>query len=1767
MGKTILIFVFVICTISLLAVTNTWQGDVSHTWSDGNNWSLGHEPLLSEDVVIPNVGDYPYITATTGYNTDCRSVEIQSGAMLRIGYGMLTVTYDVTVYGSIWMSSENAILDVNDDIFWKTGSSETINYGIIYVKDNWTFEDGCNVTIGTGNTVIFDYSTTSHIYCNDTNSEFGNLFINKPNIYDETNIGTSSQPLQVAGNMTIYAGNYFHTNSYDIVVEGTLDIQNSAYMYVDTGAELELISDFDLLGNLIISGDVLSHSEFELETTGDMTINSGASFISDHSGGGYQYLRGNLDNSGLFELTYNSLSIASTFTYEHLSAFRIGGALSANYSGTFGDSNEFTGNPNVSMIGTGGSGIQMHTDNALYNLTIEDDTWLNSDLNVKHNLTINNGYFNVNGHTVIISEFVDIFDELRMTNSASILQGNMINFKSGSYGNVTTGTIKPLRYLNFDSGTNAQFGSASLVSLNSVFSVELINRDENASIGNLLVDSPGGGQIGPTTTQPIHITGDMSVINNNEFYVNDKTLIVDGLLDIYNGSQMTLGINGSLINNSNFTLNGALDVGESGNALIHGEFELGSTGILTIDGGSFIGDANAGSFYFLMGTLNMSNGLFEIKYDSIDIKSGFTGNITGGIIRTGSQFKAIEANTFQPSGGVVELFSTVRGGNIKIAASNYFHDLLINDDIYLFTNANINNNLTIESGVFDLFEFGLSIANDLIINGNPRMTNSANIVDVGNDIIWNSGSDSSIGNGTFNIYGDWYFNNGTDAQLGTGNTVNFVGSGSQLIYNFDENASFGNVTVNKPDTMPVWLDNSSTHDFQIDGDLTLTNTSRLQVQSNTITVDGTLDIENGSKMYLEHTGGELINNSDFTLNGELDIDGGDVLIHGEFDLESTGILTIDGGSFVYDVGFSELPLNIKGAFHMTDGLYQAPERFGVGSSANTNISGGTIRVSSLIAETAGTFQPAGGEVELYLGGGNLQCSNGNYCHNLTISNIGILYTNLLVQNNFINSGSFQMQEYELEVYNNVYINDGYFWIHENSNILTVGNDIIWNHCANSSVIDGTINVSGDWYFNDGISYPFGTGNTVNFVGSTTQNVYCMDADAAFGSVFVFKPAGDLNIHTSSTYPMHVTGNLDAIDVHSFNLQSKELIVDGSIDIYNSEVILGSDGVLVCNSGFTVNGDLEVGTGEVQVTGTMYVDSYGTLNIDGGSFICDDTVNDTSIITGDLNFSDGLLQLNGNLTFTSGSTNNISGGTIRCGHIFNVNEGTTFAPTGGVVDLTGTSIMMIMGSGTSLYDLLITGSIYPQASQIFVTNDLTVDGTLFLNDDLVQVGNDMLINGGIRMDSALDNLSMNNIYWNSGSTDNITAGTLDVSGDWYFNDGTAAQLGTGNTVNFVGSENSTIYCDDDDACFGNLHVNKADSSIKVNLDWLSTHRVAGELTIEEGVLHLFEDVRLEIGESITVQAGGIFDSWANDDPCIVTKYNSEPYAFNVESWGTIHSSSTIFEYMDAYGVNIKPDAIIGGSSKFWDCTFQNGTANGTLLTIDNYQDMILNDLTFISITKDALFNVTKNVDNGTIQFTNTMGNFAGPDYENDPYNRIEWVGFTVPTVTTDAITDLAETTATSGGNVTTDGGSLVTARGVCWSINSNPTIADDLTVDGSGIGTFVSELTELEPNTLYYVRAYATNAVGTSYGNEISFTTTTTAPPAVPQNVTIEITSENIVLTWEAVSRNRVITYKIYSSDDPNALFATWTFVEEVSNNTWSEAIPESPKFYRVTAVE
>jgi len=145
----------------------------------------------------------------------------------------------------------------------------------------------------------------------------------------------------------------------------------------------------------------------------------------------------------------------------------------------------------------------------------------------------------------------------------------------------------------------------------------------------------------------------------------------------------------------------------------------------------------------------------------------------------------------------------------------------------------------------------------------------------------------------------------------------------------------------------------------------------------------------------------------------------------------------------------------------------------------------------------------------------------------------------------------------------------------------------------------------------------------------------------------------------------------------------------------------------------------------------------------------------------------------------------------------------------------------------------------------------------------------------------------------------------------------------------------------------------------------------------------------------------------------------------------------------------------------------------------------------------------------------------------------WSGPTYPSIITASISSITSSTATGGGNITNDGGATVISRGICWNTSTNPTILNYKVISGNGVGSFISYLSGLTAETTYYVRAFATNSVGTTYGNEVSFKTDI-APvlPSLTTNIATNITSNsatlggNITSDGNATVTERGVCYSI-----------------------------------------
>ena len=161
------------------------------------------------------------------------------------------------------------------------------------------------------------------------------------------------------------------------------------------------------------------------------------------------------------------------------------------------------------------------------------------------------------------------------------------------------------------------------------------------------------------------------------------------------------------------------------------------------------------------------------------------------------------------------------------------------------------------------------------------------------------------------------------------------------------------------------------------------------------------------------------------------------------------------------------------------------------------------------------------------------------------------------------------------------------------------------------------------------------------------------------------------------------------------------------------------------------------------------------------------------------------------------------------------------------------------------------------------------------------------------------------------------------------------------------------------------------------------------------------------------------------------------------------------------------------------------------------------------------------------------------------NVISFTTGTVPTVETLEVTDITDTTAICSGTVVAEGTSPVTERGICWSTEPNSTIEGIHANGGAGIGSFSVEIIDLTPNTTYYVRAYATNSIGTVYGREVNFTTSQISNYTIA--VSASPTSGGTVTGGGTYQQGQNCT--VHAKANSNYSFTNWTENgNEVSTN-------------------
>ena len=234
------------------------------------------------------------------------------------------------------------------------------------------------------------------------------------------------------------------------------------------------------------------------------------------------------------------------------------------------------------------------------------------------------------------------------------------------------------------------------------------------------------------------------------------------------------------------------------------------------------------------------------------------------------------------------------------------------------------------------------------------------------------------------------------------------------------------------------------------------------------------------------------------------------------------------------------------------------------------------------------------------------------------------------------------------------------------------------------------------------------------------------------------------------------------------------------------------------------------------------------------------------------------------------------------------------------------------------------------------------------------------------------------------------------------------------------------------------------------------------------------IGLAIGSTYYVRVYGFGSGTSSQGTFVICVYGAAPVTLPTI---TTSPANTITNTTAISGGNITSD---GGASV---------TARGVCWGTSSNPDVLGNHTTDGTGTGIFTSNIT-GLTSGTLYHIRAYAtNSNGTAYGNDLNFTTTGGTPTIPIVQTTGAYLITNTNATSGGDVSSDGGSSVTARGLCWAITANPDIINSHTTDGAGTGTFVSNLTGLTPGTIYHIRAYATNSTGTAYGSDLNFTTT------------------------------------------------------------------------------
>jgi len=1063
-----------------------------------------------------------------------------------------------------------------------------------------------------------------------------------------------------------------------------------------------------------------------------------------------------------------------------------------------------------------------------------------------------------------------------------------------------------------------------------------------------------GGDLKRKTISSVSMSGGKLVFNgSSEQTIHNTITLQKAEMDIYNDTLRILpGLNieidsldwtdgaVSIPSGSALEINDLIDHGISGAYRVNSGAVLNITnldqsvnlnGKLVIAGGTVnVYGGNTASYWpdAANAELHMSSGTLDFHNTGIFVRYHPTYTFLESI--TGGTIRTSggfsgDHSAFNPSGGEIELYGP---GNAELshAIGSNFYKVVIAKDL-------VTNKVTVNSN--------LDIDNQLIINSGDLDINGKQ-VDIGNAL---------------DIYGKLTMINSASLVNVATNVTWRPGSSSYILgglITVKSNWSFldgtsamlaGTSTVKVIGTVPTTIQHKD-NDARIKN-LIIEKTSSLT----------TLDESSGYPLRVD---------GDFTVkNGNLlRVYNADVRVAGTFLSESTSsVLLSSGGSIDAE------NMTIQNTFNVVDGSLLSGTTLNVNGTLNLT-DGGDVVFDDLTLN--GTLDIDVGDVLIHEN--FLQNSTGHLVLDGGSFIIDKPYTGTL----FGFTGTTDL-------------NGGFFEISYEGIQFGTGAVVNFN--------GGNLRIGGHFFATNTNSFKPASG-TVELINSSGSNINCNNGNY-FHNLVINKSTGANPCMLSDD--VSIQGDL--------TLKSGELqTLNNAVTIYGDVVIMAAGKLTAGSSGFDVGGNwdnqrgttgFDEGTSSVFLftsnPATLSAETFFNLDIDKnlptGQYVSTPNNADMTVL-GNLVIGDGVLRMGYNSVYTiHGNFHLKAGGGFDCnltgydnvinlkGHFWDyntvINEDQGFSPWYSSFIFNGTAHQEITAyAGAHFYNLTFQNP----GNSIFINNDITVSANFnIISGRWYQNASDLVhtFKGNFTVSDPSLWLDTESIVTFEGGAqqnlNNLTPGWLN--------------FGTLKVDRPVLAESGDLNIMTDINCADRFTVNSGSC-------YIDGYRVTSQHGIDvnsDGNLVFMNAAIIAVGADASVHVSGGELAIAGDDGAraLVTRISAGYYEFLVENGGTLSAQYTDFEYVNGRGVNIYTDGNIGGPLPFYHCKFQNTEPTGTLLQINNNQEIALYHIEFPANTWSGGSNVKKENNAGNVYMSDAYGAYAGPFFENDMYGRIHW----------------------------------------------------------------------------------------------------------------------------------------------------------------------------------